>query len=101
MQSLLQEEDFIISETQLDADGSLSVDPVQPQPDIIIVAARTGTSVRTLLSQISQHFPQTPIVVVNSQEDWVKLYDHREIVIHEQTELISAIRSLQASKESK
>ena len=98
---LEREMDFVLMGTQLEPDSSLLIDPEQPRPDLVVVEVGDGIPVPTQLSQIFEYLPLTPIIVINSQENWVKLYDLREIFIREPAELVSVIRNIKARKEAK
>ena len=101
MRTLKRENDLATTEIPLDQDGSLSLDPEQPEPDVVILEPDPDIPLPTLLSQIFKRFPQPPTILINSLESSVKLYDHREIIINEPAELVSAIRDIQARKEGK
>ena len=96
---LKRENDSVIFETQLDPDSSLPItDPKQPPPDVVIVDVGMNTPAHPQLSQFIEQFPQTPIIAVNGQANWVMLYHQGETLITAPAELVSAVRHIRDRK---
>ena len=96
---LESENEFALRKIKLGTHQSLPQALVQSQPDLVILELSPNTPFPTLRSQILERFPFLPVIIVNSLDNKINLYDHDEILIKESAELLTIVRDIQARKE--
>ena len=96
---LESENEFAVRKIKLGTDGSLPQVLEQSLPDLVILEVGPNTPLPTLRSQLLERFPFLPVIIVNSLDNKINLYDHDEILIKESAELLTIVRDIQARKE--
>jgi DNA-binding NarL/FixJ family response regulator len=89
---LLQNGSLNVIGSRQHPNSSLFVDINQYKPDIVII----DQSEHPLLLQILELFPKLCVIVLNSHNNWIQVFQRQELYIKEPFELTAAITRISA-----